>query len=125
MESNGHQEAVPAGIEIMPMPAEITYQNAQDVEVEVVSALSQGHSVLVVDLTQTRYCDSSGIRELVQAHHLAAAIGVDYRVVLPPSPYMARLWSLRGLDQVIRTYPTVTAALDRPAPAADGEVLSD
>ncbi len=79
----------------------------------------------MVNLTQTVFCDSSGLRELVHAQQFAATLGVEYRLVLSPSPFMARAWSLRGFDQLSQTYSTLTAALDRPSAAADGEVLAE
>lgn len=107
------------------MPAEVTYENAQDLKVGVLSALGQGTSALIVDLAQTLFCDSSGLQELVHAKQLARALGVEYRLVLSPSSFLARSWSLRGFDQLFQTYSTLAAAMNLPSPAADGEVLNE
>jgi anti-anti-sigma factor len=51
-------------------------------------------------MTATTFCDSSGPRELLLAHHKATAGGIELRIVMP-SADVRRIFQLTGLDQVL------------------------
>jgi anti-anti-sigma regulatory factor len=100
------------------MPAEVTYENAQDVNAALISALASGIGTLVVDFTHATFCDSAGIREMMIAHRLAKANGISLQLVVPPVPSRTGIWILTGLDQVLSIYPTFAEALNPQPPAA-------
>lgn len=105
------------------MPAEIDMANAPDLGHDLRSLLDQGGTVLVVDMTQTGFCDSAGVRMLVLAHQQAAQQGSELRLIAPPSQ-VRRVLGLSGADQVLRVFPTMSEALmDAPTglQALDGQ----
>jgi anti-anti-sigma factor len=112
MNGYGPQNGVPVGVEIISMPAEITYKNAHDVTVVVLAAVVLPTTAIVVDLTHTAHWDAAGIREVVHAYGLARSMGVDFRVVMSPNPVVSRRWTMRGLDQLIGSYPSIAAAIE-------------
>ena len=49
-------------------PVEIDITNAETLRSALLTAAADGHGTVVVDLTRTRFCDSSGLRTLIAAH---------------------------------------------------------
>ena len=52
--------------------------------------LAEGPPALLVDLTSTRFIDSTGCRELVRTAKAGAAAGVPVAVVAPPDNWRVR-----------------------------------
>jgi anti-anti-sigma factor len=63
------------------------------------------------------YCDSSGARALLQASNKAAASHAELRLVIQPGGVLRAL-QIMGLDQLLRIYPTLPAALATGSPPA-------
>ena len=53
-------------------------------------AIAEAPRALLVDLTPTRFVDSTGCRELVRAAKAGAAAGVPVEVVAPPDNWRVR-----------------------------------
>ncbi len=78
-------------------------------------------SLVIADLTGTVFCDSSGIRQLLLAHDLAAESQAELRLVAGASG-VRRALQITGADQVLALYPTLQAALAaRPGPKAGAD----
>jgi anti-sigma B factor antagonist len=92
---------------VITMPGEIDVTNADRAEEALQAALSQPASVLIIDMTETTFCDSAGVQAIVAAHKHAAAIGKQLRLV---APAVERILTLVGIDQMIPMYPTLEAA---------------
>jgi anti-sigma B factor antagonist len=92
------------------MPSEIDVTIADEVRDELLAVLNQGASALVLDMTRTTFCDSSGVNALVRARHRAIASDTDMRVATA-SPAVLRVFTLVGLTQAIDVHPDVPAAL--------------
>jgi anti-anti-sigma factor len=101
-----------ADLVVAVLPAEIDLTNAECVgdRLVKVAASVPGIGVVVADLSQTRFCDSAGVRQLLLAHRQAAAHGVDVRLAAPREPVL-RVLELMGVDRMVRTYPSVYAAV--------------
>lgn len=54
------------------------------------TALAEAPGALLVDLTPTRFLDSTGCRELVRTAKAGAAAGVPVEVVAPPDNWRVR-----------------------------------
>ncbi|WP_406096937.1 STAS domain-containing protein [Kitasatospora purpeofusca] len=69
--------------------------------------------VLVVDLEQVGFCDSSGLNLLLKARMSARSAGAELRLAAA-SPTVLRLLELTGADTVFLLHPTVADALAAP-----------
>jgi len=66
-------------------------------------------AAVIADMTATTFCDTTGARELLLAHHKATADANELQIVMPPSANIRRLCELTGLDQVLAIYPSLAA----------------
>jgi anti-sigma B factor antagonist len=99
--------------EIVAMPEEIDITNAEDAGAGLRQAIGHGTAVVIADMTRTVFCDSSGIRILLEATERAAEAGAGLRVVVE-SPAVLRILRTTGVDQLLRIYPSLQAALTNP-----------
>jgi anti-anti-sigma factor len=95
---------------VVTLPGEIDASNDGQVQDTLTRALDDGTTVLVADAGETTFCGCSGVTALLRTHHRAAAAGAQLRVVVG-SPSMRRILELTAAGQVLKTYPTLTAAL--------------
>ncbi len=103
---------------VVGFPAEIDITNAGDLAQRCREAIAPGVSAVVVDLTTTVFCDSSGLRILVLAHDWAKADNVELRLAVPPGPALV-VMKLIGLDQLVPIHPGLDQALaGEPLPEA-------
>jgi len=98
---------------VVSAPAEIDITNAAQLGAAVLAAKSSGPAV-VVDMSQTVFCDSYGVRALVQAYR---AGGGEVRLVIT-SKAVLRVFSLIGVDQLFPTFTSLPDALADGSPTA-------
>lgn len=89
---------------------------------ELRAALSQGldkHvTLLIVDLTQVEFIDSTGLGVLIGTQRRTVEAGSALRLVVPEGP-ISRLLAITGLNRILAVYHTRAAALsdgERTAP---------
>ncbi len=68
-------------------------------------------------MTQTQFCDSSGLHTLIAAHKRAEAEGRQLLLVITAAPVL-RVFALTGVDRVIPNFATLAEALPQPAATA-------
>jgi anti-sigma B factor antagonist len=107
------------GMPVVAAPEEIDITNAETLRSALLTAAANGHGALVVDMTGTRFCDSSGLHTLIAAHKRAEAEGREVLLVIP-SPAVLRVFALTGMDRVIPTFATLPEALARTTATANG-----
>lgn len=95
---------------VVALPREIDLANAGRVGEDLAAAFAPGISLVVADMSGTKFCDTSGIRELVMAHKRAKASNIGFRVVAGPGE-VRRILEILGLDTVLAIYPQLDAAL--------------
>ena len=71
------------GVPVVAAPEEIDITNAEALRSALLKAASNGHGRLVVDMTQTQFCDSSRLHALIAAHKRAEAEGREVLLVIP------------------------------------------
>ena len=116
MSAQGRLSAVPAGVTVVTMPAEIRSSTSEDVSQDLVSAIFAHPPIIVVDFTQTTFCDTAVDLQMVLAHRLASADGINLRLVVPPG--LSQIFAPAGPDRLLPVYPTLSAALT-PKPLAN------
>src|ERR1700747_178384 len=70
------------GVPVVATPEEIDITNAETLRSALLKAATNGHSTLVVDMTHTTFCDSSGLHTLLAAHKRAEAEGREMLLVI-------------------------------------------
>ena len=99
-----------AGTVVVTFPGEIDMSNAARVGEELNAAFDAGAAIVVADMSDTRFCDTSGIHALVMAHKRAKASNTRFRVVVRPGEVRQVLKIVR-LDTVLALYPRLDIAL--------------
>jgi anti-sigma B factor antagonist len=106
-------------VAVVTLPAEIDTTNADQVRESLLGVVNQGAASLVADLSQTTFCDSTGVSALVRTFKRATASGGGMRLVVS-SPAVHRVLSITGVDHLMPFYPSVAASLatphDQPGP---------
>ena len=109
----------PGPVAVVHAPQELDMATAGAMTRLLDSVLSRQPVVLVVDMTGTRFCDSTAAAVLIRANKKAARSGVSLRVAVT-SPAVRQAFRLLRLEQVVDVYPDLEAAL-RDATAAPGQ----
>ena len=98
------------GVPVVAAPEEIDITNAPELRSALLEAAAHGHGSLVADLSQTQFCDSSGLHTLLAAHKRATAAGGDMRLVLPGNAVL-RVFTITGVDRIIPNFTSLEEAL--------------
>ncbi|WP_330278154.1 STAS domain-containing protein [Lentzea sp. NBC_00516] len=98
------------GVPVVAVTGEVDIATAPLLRAELTVQLAQSPVVLVVDLREVTFFDSSGISALLTAHRQAA----DLRVVADRTPVLRTL-RFSGMESVFRVHPTLAEALSGPA----------
>ena len=104
------------GVPVVAAPEEIDITNAAALRAALLEAAAHGTRTLVVNMSQTQFCDSAGLHVLVRAHHRAQAEGREVRLVIRGAP-VRRIFAVTGIDRLIPSFPSLEQALPQP-PAA-------
>lgn len=101
-------EATPA---VVVLPDEIDVTNSKAAFGLLAAALAPGVPVVIADLTATSFCDTSGVRALLQAHEQAGMRGTQLRLAIPPGGSVRRMLELTGIGRVLNVYPGLDEAI--------------
>jgi anti-anti-sigma factor len=93
---------------VVTVPAEVDVTNSAEVREALLAAASQGLPILIIDMSGTTFCDSTGVQAIVAAHQQAAANGTGVRLVAPAALHIL---TVVGVDQLIPIYPDLETAL--------------
>jgi anti-anti-sigma factor len=105
-----------SGVPVIAAPAEIDVTTADRFRLILLEATAHGHTTVVVDMTGTRFCDSSGLGVLVRAHKRALGEGGELRLVMPAGGAVCRIFALTSLYSFIPHFDSLQEALlQRPA----------
>lgn len=110
---------VVGGVPVVAAPEEIDITNAEALRSALLTAAADGYRTLVVDMTRTRFCDSSGLHALIAAHKRAGAEGREVLLVIPGTAVL-RVFALTGMDTVIPSFTSLAEALAQAPAAANG-----
>lgn len=106
---------VTGGVPVVAAPEEIDVTSAGALRRTLLEAAARGHGTFVVDMSRTRFCDSSGLHTLVAAHRRARAENGEVLLVIPDAAVL-RVFAITGMDQVIPNFARLEEALAQ-APA--------
>lgn len=111
MPATGYPVRMADGVPVITAPAEIDVTTAGELQAILSDWRTRGYAAVVVDMTGTRFCDSAGLNELVQAHGRAVADGGGLRLVIAADDAVLRIFTLIGLDRVIPRFASLGEAL--------------
>ena len=98
------------GVPVVTVPEEVDVTNALVLRAALLEAAADGCPALVVDMTRTRFCDSAGLRVLVDAHKRVVAEG-GALVLAVPAAAVLRVLEITGIDQVIPSFASLDEAV--------------
>jgi anti-sigma B factor antagonist len=96
------------GFTVISASGEIDLVSVHEFRDELRGALERGP--VVVDLHGVEFCDSAGLRTLVEAHRHAEARSTALRIAAP-SAAVTRILELSGADTVLAVFSDIDAAL--------------
>lgn len=98
------------GVPVVAAPEEIDITNAARLRAVLLEASAHGNGTVVVDMSQTQFCDSAGLHVLVRAHQRARAEGGEVRLVIPGA-HVRRMLAIIGIDRMVPSFPVLEQAL--------------
>ena len=98
------------GVPVVTAPEEIDITNAPELRSALLEAAAHGHGTLVVDMTRTQFCDSSGLHTLLAAHKRAQAEGGELLLAITAAPVL-RVFALTSIDRMIPNFTSLDEAL--------------
>jgi anti-sigma B factor antagonist len=96
------------GLPVVTLPADVNISNAKRLRDALMTA-SGDHATVIVDMSATEFCDSTGISVLVMAMKRARANGGELRLVMG-GPAVRRIFKVTGVDGVFRIFDTLREA---------------
>lgn len=94
---------------IVTPPLEVDIGNAEAFGAALTAA-SRDHTTVVVDMTSTEFCDSSGLSALAAALCRAQAAGGELRLVVG-SPVVRKVLAVTGMDSVCVVFDQLPEAI--------------
>jgi len=86
-------------------------QVAPGLKTDLVVLKSEGVKNIIIDLSNTRYCDSSGLSAILIANRLCKESGGTFVICGVQDPVM-KLISISQLDSILNITPTSQEAID-------------
>jgi anti-sigma B factor antagonist len=102
-------EARLAGQVVLDVRGEVDLHSAPQLADRLSMLIQDGLDVLIVDLTELSFIDSTGLGALVATLNQADAAGVSLRIVCS-SERLLKLFRITGLDDVFQMFGTVAEA---------------
>jgi len=85
--------------------------HAPELKSEFVVLAGNGHKNIILDLSASRYCDSSGLSAVLVGNRLCRDNGGTF-VLCGLQDAVAKLVSISQLDSVLKITPTASEAID-------------
>jgi anti-anti-sigma factor len=97
------------GLPVIRPDVEVDATNADHLRAAILAAAPAGGERLIIDLTETAFCDSTGLNVLVRAHKRLEAAGGELRLVAR-QPTLLRIFAVTGVDTMFRMFATLQEA---------------
>jgi anti-sigma B factor antagonist len=100
----------PDGIIIITCPSNVTVKNSGELKKIFEESVSKGKYKFIVDLTKTRYVDSSGLGAIVSRISIARSNGGDVRIATTV-PLIQNLLDVTNLNKILKCVDDVSTAI--------------
>lgn len=94
---------------VITLPREIDNTNSEKICAQLCAAIDDGVAI-VVDMTPTIWCDSSGFRMLLVVRDRAAESAVPLRLAVSAEGQVLRALGLMGFDRLLQIFSNVQEA---------------
>jgi anti-sigma B factor antagonist len=98
------------GQAVVTTPDEIDIGNAGLLREALLAAAASRRPVVIVDMSGTEFCDSTGLNVLVRAHKQAEAEGYSLRLVVRGAA-LTRILNVTGVGSMFEIYDSLGLAL--------------
>jgi anti-sigma B factor antagonist len=98
------------GVTIFTLEGRVDSEGAVDLDLALQTATSEGTSKMILELSQVRYMNSSGLRTLADILTQNRKSGGDLKLV-NLHPKVQRVFQIIGFDKFFSIYATVEEAL--------------
>lgn len=96
---------------VVTTPDEIDINNAGLLGEALLAAAAAGQPVVIVDMTGTEFCDSTGVSVLVRALRQAEQADAQLTLVVR-TPGLRRMLAVSGVGSLFQTYDSLAEAVD-------------
>jgi anti-anti-sigma factor len=93
------------------LEGEVDLSNSLSVQARLLDAVPNTATALVLDLTETEYLDSSGVRLIFDLATRLRNRRQKLELVVPDDSRIKRVLELTEVQRVVPTFPSVSAAL--------------
>ncbi|MGI5166545.1 STAS domain-containing protein [Spirillospora sp. CA-253888] len=97
---------------VVEFPPEIDISNAPLIRSRLLRLLEERPPTVVLDLSGTEFCDSSGIEVIFRAHVRASRAGLRLHLVLPPPGPARTACAITGVTRVVPNFDDLAEARD-------------
>ncbi|WP_055546701.1 STAS domain-containing protein [Streptomyces sp. NBRC 110028] len=102
---------------VLQVSGEMDLVTSPAVRQHVHDAVAEGRHSLVLDLSDVRFCDSSGVGVLIAARRLMRSCSGRLRLILPPQDaahgsHVHRVLAALGVRRLFDVYPNLMVATD-------------
>jgi anti-sigma B factor antagonist len=97
------------GFTVLKVRGEVDLGQGAVLKKELLRHINEAGAVVVIDLTAVSFIDSTGLSALVVAHREARRLNVHLRLVAD-NPTVLNVFTLTGLGDLFRIFPTLDAA---------------
>jgi|HubBroStandDraft_6_1064221.scaffolds.fasta_scaffold568603_1 anti-sigma B factor antagonist len=107
------------GFAVVTTPDEIDVGNAARFRAALLTAADHGQRAIIVDMTGTEFCDSTGLNVLVRALRQADGAGGELRLAVGGTA-LQRVLAVTGVATMFGVYPSLGEALQAAEPRQAG-----
>nr|WP_274913859.1 STAS domain-containing protein [Streptomyces sp. WZ-12] len=105
---------------VLQVSGEMDLVTSPAVRQHVHDAVAEGRRSLVLDLSEVRFCDSSGVGVLIAARRLMRSCQGRLRLILPAQgavdgSHVNRVLAALGVRRLFEVYPDLPTAVDEAA----------
>ena len=97
-------------VPVVSTPAQVDLTNAGDLREAMRACMDAGYATLVVDMSETTFCDSAGMKQIVQANRRAVAAGGEVRLVVSDAAVL-RILAIIGVDRIMPIFTDLDEAV--------------
>ena len=102
---------------VLQVSGEMDLVTSPAVRQHVHDAVAEGRHSLLLDLSEVRYCDSSGVGVLIAARRLMRSCSGKLRLILPPQDaahgsHVHRVLAALGVRRLFDVYPNLMVATE-------------